>query len=62
MTYDSETKNGNYHGKGTQYYYGTENIQYEGEFVNSEYQGEGTLYDEQGNIIYKGEFIEGDIK
>lgn len=39
LTYDSETKNGNYHGKGTQYYYGTENIQYEGEFVNSEYQG-----------------------
>ncbi|WP_270458980.1 hypothetical protein [Faecalitalea cylindroides] len=62
LIYDGETKNGNYHGKGTQYYYGTGNLQYEGEFVNSEYQGKGTLYDEQGNIIHKGEFLEGDIK
>lgn len=62
LIYDGETKNGNYHGKGTQYYYGTGNIQYEGEFANSEYQGKGTLYDEQGNIIHKGEFVEGDIR
>lgn len=42
-------------------YYGNVLI-YDGETKNGNYHGKGTLYDEQGNIVHHGEFIEGDIK
>ena len=55
-------KNGKYDGKGIEYYFGTTKIKYKGEFDDDVYHGNGTLYDEEGNIIYKGKFKNGDIE
>lgn len=51
-----------YTGKGKLYYIDTGKLKYTGEFKNNKYDGKGTLYDENGKIIHKGTFENGDIK
>lgn len=62
LKYVGQTKDGEYHGKGKEYFYNTNQLKYEGEYKNGEYHGKGTLYDENGKIVHKGEFEYGDIK
>lgn len=51
-----------YTGKGTLYFKETGKVKYKGEFRDGVYNGKGTLYDENGKIIHKGTFENGDIK
>lgn len=44
------------HGKGTLYFPASSQIRYQGEFGFNSFHGEGTLYDENGKIIYKGKW------
>lgn len=55
--YVGETKNGNYHGKGTLCKNGK--IVYKGEWKNGEYNGIGILYDHDNSITYRGYFLNG---
>ena len=36
-------------------------VKYKGEFSGGEFQGKGILYDENGEVVYEGEFLRGDI-
>lgn len=47
-------------GKGTLYFPASSQIRYQGEFGLNSFHGEGTLYDENGKIIYKGKWQAGD--
>lgn len=42
-------------GKGTNYFRNGQ-IQYQGDWVDDKYHGYGRLFDESGNLIYKGKF------
>lgn len=54
MLDDSET------GTGTVYYPMSKQIKYEGELVEGVYDGKGTLYDEDGSILYEGVWKNGE--
>lgn len=63
LVYEGGFKNGDMNGEGIEYFYdnpGT--VKYEGEFSGGVYSGKGVLYDENGDVIHKGEFVSGDIK
>lgn len=47
-------------GVGIQYFPNSTKIQYKGEFKRGQYNGTGTLYDEDGNIVYEGKWNFGD--
>lgn len=53
--YEGNFQNGHLHGYGIYYWPSAE--RYEGEWERSERHGQGTLYDKNGNITYKGEWI-----
>lgn len=46
--------------EGTLYYMGTDQKRYKGKFRNGYYHGKGTLYSEDGDVIYKGKWDMGD--
>lgn len=60
LLYKGGIKDGTMSGKGTAYFPDTEQIRYEGHWKNGKYDGEGTLYDENGEIVYAGEWENGD--
>ena len=51
--------NGDYHGKGTEYFKESKNKKYVGSFKNGTYNGEGIQYNNNGNERYNGIFIDG---
>jgi hypothetical protein len=57
--YEGEFKNGKFHGNGIASIYGGD--KYEGEFKNGKFHGNGVLYDEDGEVVIKGEWIEGEL-
>ena len=60
LYYSGNERNAEYHGEGTLYYVGTNQIKYKGHWANGEYDGKGTLYDEDGSVIYDGKWNMGD--
>lgn len=60
LFYEGGLKNDTLNGTGIQYYVDTTKIQYKGEFKTGKYNGRGTLYDENGNVIYDGNWSFGD--
>lgn len=59
--YIGEMKDGEYSGKGTQYYpNGT--VMYEGEFKAGQYHGKGKQYTSEGLILKEGTFKRGELK
>ncbi len=42
-------------------YFSNGQIEYRGKLLNEKYHGKGELYDESGQLIYKGNFKNGDI-
>lgn len=62
LIYEGGMKNGKYNGYGKEYSWDTGILTYEGEFKNDSYHGKGTLYNENGEIVHKGEFRGGDVK
>jgi len=61
LYYEGGVSNGNFDGKGKQYYESGE-LHYEGEFKKGKYNGKGTLYNEDGTVKYQGKFKAGDVK
>lgn len=61
LVYEGNFENGKYSGKGKSYYFINGQLEYEGQFKNGEYHGKGILYDEQGNVLHKGKFKNGEI-
>jgi len=62
LIYKGDVKKGKREGEGTSYYYGGTQIQYKGGWKTGKYHGKGTEYDENGGIIYSGEWKYGDCK
>ncbi len=60
LYYSGGERNAEYHGEGTLYYVGTNQIKYKGHWANGEYDGKGTLYDKDGSVIYDGKWNMGD--
>lgn len=62
LYYEGDCKNGQITGKGVEYFPdGSGKVRYKGEFYDAAYDGNGVLYDEDGNILHKGTFSNGDI-
>ena len=62
LEYEGEFSGGEYNGEGILYYIDHPGqVKYKGEFSGGEFQGDGILYDENGDVIYEGEFLRGDI-
>lgn len=61
VKYDGQWKNGKYHGEGSYFNAETFTIEYSGEFADGIRQGFGALFDPDGNIIWSGNFRDGDI-
>ena len=59
IKYDGFFQNGDYHGKGTEYFKESKNKKYVGSFKNGTYNGEGIQYNNNGNEKYNGIFIDG---
>ena len=53
-------KDGERSGSGKEYYLGSTNLLYDGEFKDGDYHGNGTMYAEDGSIIYEGKWKYGD--
>ena len=63
LIYEGEFKNGDKNGEGIEYFSDPSGVvKYEGEFSGGLYHGKGVLYDENGDVVYKGKFASGDIK
>ncbi|MCD8501369.1 MAG: hypothetical protein LRY71_06350 [Bacillaceae bacterium] len=61
LLYEGDFFNGDYHGIGKQYHEnGT--LKHSGKYRNNAYDREGTLFDENGNIIFDGIFSLGSMK
>jgi len=61
IKYDGQWKQGKYHGDGSFFNAETFTMEYSGAHVNGVRNGAGTLFDPEGNIIYAGNFRDGDI-
>mmetsp|Transcript_2478 Transcript_2478/g.2439 ORF Transcript_2478/g.2439 Transcript_2478/m.2439 type:complete len:381 (-) Transcript_2478:1174-2316(-) len=59
LLYRGGWKDNLYHGHGTLYWVGSSNLKYFGRFKNGQFQGIGTLFDQDGEKIYFGNFREG---
>ena len=53
-------KDGEKSGDGKEYYLGSPQLRYEGEFSNDTYDGKGTMYAGDGSELYSGEWRDGD--
>ncbi|NSK19486.1 hypothetical protein G5A68_04490 [Dorea formicigenerans] len=53
-------KNDQMDGKGILYFPDSTQVQYDGHWNSGKYDGKGTLYDENGNEVYKGKWDNGD--
>ena len=60
LIYEGNIKNDSRNGKGISYFYGTKQIEYDGQWRKGEYHGNGTLYRRDGSIEYDGEWANGD--
>ena len=60
LYYDGEMKDGERSGDGKEYYMGSTQLRYEGEFDHDTYDGKGTMYAEDGSEIYSGKWRDGD--
>ena len=60
LYYDGEMKDGEKSGDGKEYYLGSSQLRYEGEFSNDTYDGKGTMYAGDGRELYSGEWRDGD--
>lgn len=60
LEYDGEMRNGTKNGYGC--YYNKGILKYEGEFKNDMKNGIGVLYDDDGNVVYQGEWLNDDYK
>lgn len=60
LRYEGNVKNEDADGKGTSYFSDGKQVQYEGQWKKNEYHGKGTEYDENGNVLYSGEWDMGD--
>lgn len=60
LYYDGKMKEDEKSGKGKEYYFRSNQLLYEGEFKRDYYEGTGTMYAEDGSIIYKGKWRNGD--
>lgn len=60
LSYDGEMKDDQYDGEGTTYYYLTNQKAYVGGLKNGVQNGQGTEYDRDGNVVYSGEWSNGD--
>ena len=61
VKYDGQWKNGKYHGDGSFINADTFTMEYSGGYLNGIRQGAGTLFDSDGNVIWAGNFRDGDI-
>ena len=59
LLYEGEFKNGERYGKGKEYHFRNINLMYEGEYKNGKRHGKGKEYDNEGNIIFEGECLNG---
>ena len=46
-------------GEGKSYYYGNNNLEYEGEYLNGKWNRKGKEYYYNGKIKFEGEYLEG---
>lgn len=51
-----------YDGYGTKYYYGTDTLEYEGDYKDGKRHGTGTSYNQDGEVTYSGEWKHDDYK
>jgi len=59
LIYEGEYLNGKRNGKGKEYYYFNGLLKYEGEYLNGKRNGKGKEYDTCGNLVFAGEYING---
>ena len=61
MLFDGEYLNGLRNGRGTEYYIELQKslIKYVGEYKNGKRNGKGKEYQENGEIIFEGEYLDG---
>ena len=57
LIYEGEYLNGERNGKGKEYF--ENRLKYEGEYLNGERNGKGKEYDDNGKLIFEGEFVNG---
>ena len=55
LIFEGEYLNGNRNGKGKEYYYGI--LIFEGKYSNGKRNGKGKEYDNDGNLIFEGEYL-----
>ena len=60
LDYDGNMRDGERSGKGIQYFPQSETPQYDGSWKKDTYDGQGTLYDQNGNVLYDGKWKYGD--
>ena len=57
LAYEGEYISGERNGKGKEYNFGK--LVYKGEFLNGKRNGKGEEYDDNGNLIFEGEYLYG---
>lgn len=62
LYYEGDSKDDMFDGYGVLYYYGTSIPAYKGEFKKDMRHGTGTSYNEEGEVIYQGEWKNDDYK
>ena len=61
LLYEGEFLNGERNGKGKEYDDYNGKLMYEGEFIDGKRNGKGKEYNDEGKVIFEGEFKNGDI-
>ena len=59
LIFEGEYINGVRNGKGKEYDYNNNNVIFEGEYINGKRNGFGKEYNEQGELIFQGDYKEG---
>ena len=59
LQYEGHFENGDFNGKGKQYYLDGITLAYEGDFKDDTFNGKGKRYKEDGNLEYEGDFKDG---
>ena len=63
LNFTGNCENGKRNGKGIEYHWNSDEIDFEGEYLDGErWNGKGKEYNEDDQLIFEGEYIEGKKK